>query len=64
MVNCLAQQDFDSTLELRKFIDLLDIFFDALNVSSLFKGDRSRKIALKPYREVDDWRFKVYTNTH
>ena len=37
----------------------MDTFFDCLNVSSIYKGQKIRKEALLPYYDVLDWRFQV-----
>ena len=42
-----------------RFADLLDKFFDILNVRSFTSGARSRKRFLHPYRGADDERLKV-----
>ena len=59
MKKCLESQGEPSTRELQKFIGLVDKWFDCLNVPNTFKGQMTRKKALEPYRNVDDWRFKV-----
>ena len=35
------------------------MFFDWLNVTTTYQGVKSKKAALYPYKEPDDWRFKV-----
>ena len=37
----------------------MDMFFDCLNVSSIYKGQKIRKEALLLYYDVLDWRFQV-----
>ena len=47
--------------ETAKFIEMVDKFFDCLNVSSLSKGKFKRKPFLQPYRKSNDFRLKVNT---
>ncbi|CAH1263937.1 THAP9 [Branchiostoma lanceolatum] len=53
----LASQGRHDTEGTRKFIGMMDRFFDCLNVKSARQGDRTRKDDLKPYRDVEDARF-------
>ena len=43
----------------RKFIQLIDTFFDCFNVSFIYKEQKIRKEAVLPYYGVLDWRFQV-----
>jgi len=54
----LKQQNRPYTASTEKFIRKCDTFFDCLNVTTMKQGQISRKPALYPYREIDDWRFK------
>ena len=45
--------------ETAKFISMTDKFFDALNVSDINSGKKSKKLFQSPYRKVDDFRIKV-----
>ena len=47
--------------ETAKFIEMVDKFFDCLNVSSFSKGKLKRKPFLQPYRKSNDFRLKVNT---
>ena len=59
MVDGFAHCGFDHTKSTEKFIRLTDMFFDCLNVTTAYQGVKSKKAALYPYKEPDDWRFKV-----
>ena len=48
-----------STRETQKFILMFDRLFDCLNVRDFNQWKVKRKPDLKPYRSVDDERFKV-----
>lgn len=43
-----------------KFVEMLDKYFDCLNVSNFTNGTVKRKPFQHPYRYVDDHRLKVY----
>jgi hypothetical protein len=57
--DAMSVQGFSSTKETEQFIRLVDQFFDCLNVNSTYKGQKKINKALYPYRDLDDWRFKV-----
>ena len=59
MADGFAQRGFDRTKSTEKIIRLTDMFFDCLNVTTFYEGAKSKKAALNPYKEPDDWRFKV-----
>ena len=59
VANALKVQGLPHTASTITFIEYVDMFFDCLNVSSLHDGQKKRKPALYPYRDVDDWRFTV-----
>ena len=59
VAKALESQNRPYTIATRKFIQLMDMFFDCLNVSSLYKGQKIRKEALLLYYDVLDWRFQV-----
>ena len=42
-----------------KFVQMMDRFFDCLNVNSFNKGKRRRKEFQDPYRSGSDFRLKV-----
>ena len=51
----------DSSLaETSRFIDMINKFFDCMNVRSISGGIRKRNIFLDPFHR-DDFRLKVYT---
>jgi len=58
VAHALELQDNYQTKETRTFVKNFDMFFDCLNVSTLFQARRSRKDTKAPYETVDDWRFK------
>ena len=62
VANGLQSQGFHHTTATQKFLRLSDTFFDCLNVTRTMQGIITRKPALHPYRDVDDWRFKVCCN--
>lgn len=45
--------------ETARFAEIMDKFFDALNVSNFHNGRRHRKPFCHPYRNGDDERLKV-----
>ena len=48
--------------ETAKFIEMVDKFFDCLNVVSSFSKEKlKRKPFLQPYRKSNDFRLKVNT---
>lgn len=49
----------EKTRETARFAEIMDKFFDALNVSNFKNGKRYRKPFLHPYRSRDDERLKV-----
>ena len=59
MTDGFAHRGFDHTKSTEKSIRLTDMFFDCLNVTTTYEGVKSKKAALYPYREPDDWQFKV-----
>ena len=59
VAKALESQNLPYTIATRKFIQLMDTFFDCLNVSFIYKGQKIRKEALLPYYDVLDWRFQV-----
>ena len=58
--NGLRDQGFPHTAATQNLFRLIDKFFDCLNVSNVLQGVKSRKEALHPYRDPNDWRFKVF----
>ena len=59
MANALKVQGDPATESTRLVIEYFNQFFDCLNVSSRYEGDRKRNPALQPYKDVNDWRFIV-----
>ena len=59
VANGLKNQGFRHTEATANFVQLVDVFFDCLNVSQTYQGQKSRKEALYPYTSPDDWRFSV-----
>lgn len=55
----IGRQD---TQSLCLFIQKVDTFFDCLNVRNIIEGLHTKKPALLPYRDVQDWRFEVNLN--
>ena len=49
----------ERTKETRKFIRMIDTFFDCLNVKSPLEGKLKRKQFRSPYTSPNDERFKV-----
>ena len=60
VVKAMELRNLPYTKSTEKFISMCDKFFDCLNVNNTFVGQKSRKPALYPYRNQDDWRFKVF----
>ena len=54
--NGLRDQGFPHTAATQNLFRLIDKFFDCLNVSNVLQGVKSRKEALHPYRDPNDWR--------
>jgi len=54
--NTLISQNLHYTKSTIKFVTMFDKVFDCLNVSKFSK--QGSKAELKPYKDVDDWRFK------
>ena len=46
-------------LRTERFVRLSDNFFDCLNVSNVYDGQRKREPDLEPYWDKDDYRLKV-----
>ena len=55
----LAIQDKDETVGTRTFINMVDDFFDCLNVNNTFIGLMKRKEMLMPYEHPLDPRLQV-----
>lgn len=49
----------DDTQETYKFVRMMDLFFDCLNVKNPLESKLKRKDSRAPYSKCDDWRFKV-----
>ena len=60
MADALKAQGLPYTKETEKFIRLVDQFFDIMNISQTFEGQKTRKPALYPFRDVEDSRFEVF----
>ena len=52
------------TAETARFIELVDAFFDCLNVGNYTDGKRHRKMFQQPFRTANDFRFKVLLYVH
>ena len=52
----MKDPELDKTIE---FVQMLDKFFDCLNVSSLDAGKHSRNTFKSPYHSEKDFRIKV-----
>ena len=44
-----------------KFCEMLDKFFDCLNVKNLEEGRQKRNVFKSPYRSTKDFRLKVHS---
>ena len=49
--------------ETARFIELVDAFFDCMNVGNYTDGKRHRKVFQQPFRTPSDFRFKVKYTT-
>ena len=49
-----VHRSFDYTKSTEKFIRLIDIFFDCVNVTTTYQGVKSETAALYPNKEPDD----------
>ena len=49
----------DETQSTQHFIEMMDRFFDCLNVRRLGQDVETKKPELAPYRNANDWRFEV-----
>ena len=59
VASALEFLDNDRTKETRRFIRMVDRFFDYLNVRSPLAHQLKRKGSIAPYRSPTDHRFKV-----
>ena len=59
MSKALLDSHDTSVEETAKFIDMIDKFFDSLNVTNISSGRKKRKPFQSPYRKLDDFRLKV-----
>lgn len=50
--------------ETAKFVEMMDHFFDCLNVNNFSEGKLRRKVFQDPYRAATDFRLKVLPNFH
>ena len=64
VASALEFLDNDNTRETRLFIQMVDRFFDYLNVRSPLAHQLKRKEGIAPYRKPDDQRFKVLLLLH
>ena len=55
----LELKDNENTRETRRFIRMIDLFFDCLNVRTPHLSQIKRKDSVAPYKSQTDWRFKV-----
>ena len=55
----MAHRGLPYTKSTEKFISMADHFFDCLNVTKTYQGQKSNKPALFPYKDDGDWRFTV-----
>ncbi len=61
VASALEYMDRDETVETRRVIRLMHMFFDCMNSKNPVEYVRKRKDTRAPYRTPDDWRFKVST---
>ena len=54
MADGFVHWSFDYTKSTEKFIRLIDIFFDCVNVTTTYQGVKSETAALYPNKEPDD----------
>lgn len=59
VADALTYDNHDSTVETRKFIRLIDNFFDCMNVKCKLEAVKKRKPYREAYKHPKDWRFKV-----
>ena len=59
VADALSLLDKDETTETRRFIRMMDTFFDCLNVCNTVDAKTRRKENFQPYRSPNDERFKV-----
>ena len=59
MLNALIIQGHPHTIATRQFISHMDDFFDCLNVSHTYTGQKKLKPMLYPYTSTNDNRFEV-----
>lgn len=59
VASALEYLDQDETSETRKFLRLMEVFFDCLNTMNPIEYIRKRKANRTLYWKPDDWRFKV-----
>ena len=59
MADVLQTQGHEHTKATQEFVRIVDQFFDCLNVTQTFIGQKSRKPAFYPYKSPTDWRFEV-----
>ena len=59
MANGLQKVVGEEASETVRFVQMMDHFFDALNVKNFNTGKQKRKIFQDPYRAADDFRLKV-----
>lgn len=60
MSKALLDSHDTSVEETAKFIDMIDKFFDSLNVTNISSRRKKRKPFQSPYRKLDDFQLKVY----
>ena len=58
----LIDAEDENVKETAKFIQMIDKFFDCLNVTNLNCGRKRKKDFQKPYEKTDDERLKVLVN--
>lgn len=59
VASALEYMNRDETIETRRFIRVMDVFFDCLNSKNVIEYRQKCKDTRTPYRTPDDWRFKV-----
>ena len=62
MAEALRIRGGDEAQETAKFVQLVDKFFDCLNVSNFHAGKHKRKVFQDPFRQ-NDFRLKVHSYT-
>ena len=64
MADALTFYDQDETMETRVFIQMIDQFFDRMNVRSKLEVKLRRKDQRLPYTSSNDHRFKVINHSN